>query len=177
MLRKIKNNILKAILTATFTVSVIGCFEVPNYSEVPEIAFNNIDKFTVPDSFSGAKRDSVIITIDYKDGDGDLGEDVSNRTNKKYDVWGNYELKMLRLNDNKVFEEIPQASTNIIFFPILKPDRKKGPIEGKLDYSSYFPYTRSSKLTVVKFRLKVRDRAMNVSNVIETDTISVPLLK
>jgi hypothetical protein len=177
MLRKIKNNIPKVIFTAILTTSVVGCFEMPNYSEVPDIAFNNVDKFTVPDTFSGAKRDSVIITIDYKDGDGDLGEDVSGRTNKKYDVWGNYELKTLRLNDNKVFEEIPQLSTNIIFFPVLKPDRKKGPIEGKLDYSLYFPYTRSSKLAVVKFRIKIRDRAMNLSNVIETDTISVPLLK
>ncbi|MEZ4901101.1 MAG: hypothetical protein R2822_04755 [Spirosomataceae bacterium] len=58
----------------------------------------------------------------------------------------------------------------------MKPDRKKGPIEGKLDYAVYFPYSRNAVLSTVKFQIRVRDRALNISNMVETDTLSVPLL-
>lgn len=159
-----------------FAISTTGCFTPPNYSPVPEITFNSIDKFEVIEPFSKAKQDSVVITLNFKDGDGDLGESTDNRNNSKYDTWGNYELKTFRRVSGNQYEEVVLAANAKLFFPVLKPDGKKGPIEGLLDYAVYFPYSRNSKLTTVKFQIKVRDRALNVSNVIETDTLSVPLL-
>jgi hypothetical protein len=159
-----------------FAISTTGCFTPPNYSNVPEIVFNSIDKFEVIEPFSKAKQDSVVITINFKDGDGDLGESTDNRNNTRYDTWGNYELKTLRKVSGNKYEEVVLAANAKLFFPVLKPDGKKGPIEGLLDYAVYFPYSRNSKLTTVKFQIRVRDRALNVSNVIETDTLSVPLL-
>jgi hypothetical protein len=173
-----RNQIVRhTFMVLMLTISTIGCFEPPNYSETPEIQFNNIDKYTTNDAFSGSKRDSVILTIDFKDGNGDLGEDAAGRSKGEYNAWGNYQLRTFKRIEGNKFEEVAQAANNKIFFPDLRPDRKKGPLEGKLDYSLYFPYSRSAKLTVVKFRIRIRDRALNLSNEIETDTISVPLVQ
>jgi len=159
-----------------FTAATTGCFTPPSYSNVPEIVFNSMTKFEVIEPFSKAKQDSVVVTIDFKDGDGDLGESTTNRNDPKYTNWGNYELLTFRKTTGNQYQEVVLAANAKLFFPVLKPDRKKGPIEGKLDYAVYFPYSRNAKLTTVKFRIRVRDRALNVSNVVESDTISVPLL-
>ncbi len=156
-----------------------SCYEAPNYSPTPEISFNSITKFTVDDSFSkGAKRDSVVITIDYKDGDGDLGEVVSGRDNPKYYDWGNYELRTFRKEANGSFKELILPENKNLFFPELvknsKATNRKSVIEGTLDYASFFNYAKLNKLSVVKFQIRIRDRALNVSNMVESDTISVP---
>jgi hypothetical protein len=51
-------------------VILISCFDPPEYSIVPQIAFNDIVFIEVGD-FSDP--DSLILSIDFKDGDGDLG--------------------------------------------------------------------------------------------------------
>ncbi len=169
---------VRFLLTITLLASATtGCFTPPDYSPVPEIAFNSMDKFEVIEPFSKAKQDSVIITIEFKDGDGDLGESPANRDDPRYGEWGNYELKTLRRTTGNQYVEFPLPGNNKLFFPILKPDGKKGPIEGRLDYSHYFPHSNNSRPTTVKFQIRVRDRALNVSNVIESDTISVHLLQ
>jgi hypothetical protein len=170
-------------LIVGLTALVFGlssCYETPDYSTTPEISFNSITKFTVADAFSGptAKRDSVVITLDYKDGDGDLGEVAGGRDNPKYYDWGNYELRTFRKEANGSFKEIILPENRNLFFPELvknsKATNRKSVIEGTLDYGSYFNYSKQTKLSVVKFQIRIRDRALNVSNMIETDTISVP---
>lgn len=162
-------------------LSATGCYEDPDFSTTPAISFNSITKFTVADTFSGAnaKRDSVVITLDFKDGDGDLGEPVDGRTDPKYVDWGNYELKTFRKLPNGTFEEVVLAANSKLFFPELlkgsKVNNRRSPIEGLLDYAIYFPYSNRATINVVKFKIKIRDRALNVSNVVESDTISVPL--
>jgi len=171
----ISKPILVVFLLSATTMS---CFEPPSFSNVSEISFNNIVKFTVSDPFSGvnSRKDSVVITIDYKDGDGDLGETIAGRDNPKYSEWGNYELTTLRLDpDTKRFVELVQVANKSLFFPVLKPDFKRGPIEGNLSFSPSFFYNNRSRLTVVKYQIRIRDRAMNVSNMIETDTLSLRL--
>lgn len=159
-----------------FSAATTSCWTPPDYSPVPEIVFNSMDKFEVVEPFSQSKQDSVVITIDFKDGDGDLGESTDNRNNPNYGTWGNYELRTFRKVSGNQFEEVILAANSKIFFPVLKPDRKRGPIEGKLDYAVYFPYARNARMTTVKFQIRIRDRALNVSNAVESDTISVPLL-
>ncbi|MEZ4901102.1 MAG: hypothetical protein R2822_04760 [Spirosomataceae bacterium] len=38
----------------------------------------------------------MVLTIDFKDGDGDLGESSDSRNDPKYSTWGNYELRTFR---------------------------------------------------------------------------------
>ncbi len=170
--------LLSVVLVA---VSATGCYKDPDFSTTPAILFNSVTKFTVADPFSGttAKRDSVVITLDFKDGDGDLGEPVEGRIDPKYTDWGNYELKTFRRLANGSFEEVILAANAKLFFPELlkgsKKNNRRSPIEGLLDYAVYFPYSKRSTLNVVKFKIRVRDRSLNNSNVIESDTISIPL--
>lgn len=165
-----------------FVGGTLSCVDTPNFEDTPSIQFNSIDKFTVPDPFSGpnAKKDSVVITIDFEDGDGDLGISPDERSdttllNSIYKDWGNYDLTILRSNGKGNFTELPSSVSGKLFFPVLRKDGKPGPIKGKLDFSQIFYYSRFAKPATLKFRVKVRDRALKVSNVIETDTISVPL--
>ncbi|MFN4144314.1 MAG: hypothetical protein ACK4GN_00705 [Runella sp.] len=157
-------------------LTTTGCFAPPDFSLVPEIAFNSLTKFEVIEPFSRTRQDSVVITIEFKDGDGDLGETAEGRKDPRYDTWGNYELRTFRRVQGNRFEEVILPANAKIFFPPLKPDNRRGPIEGRLDYSVFFPYSRNARLNTVKFQIRVRDRAFNASNIIETDTLSVPLL-
>lgn len=51
-------------------VCISACFTAPEFPIVPEISFNNL---TFTDVADPSKPDSLIITINFKDGDGDLG--------------------------------------------------------------------------------------------------------
>lgn len=185
-MKSLKNR--KPLLTGVFlgvmiacTSWLVGCIEQPDFDLTPRITFNSIDKFTVPDPFSGptATKDSVVITIDFEDGDGDLGLTFQERSdtafiNEFYRDWGNYELRTFRLVNGR-FEELPFSVASKLFFPLLKPDGRPGPIKGKLDFSQTFFYSRFAQPATLKFQVRIRDRELRVSNIIETDTISVPL--
>ena len=158
---------------------LVSCVDVPNFDNTPRISFNNIEKFVVFDSFSQSYSDSVVITIDFEDGDGDLGISSAERSdtnliNSIYKEWGNYEYSALRLVNGR-YEEVPTSVSGKLFFPILKPDGKPGPIKGKLDFSVIYFQDRFTRPATVKYRIRIRDRALRVSNLIETDTITVSL--
>jgi len=53
-----------------------SCFEPPEYSLTPEITFNKIEFKVTPDP---SDADSLILYIDFKDGNGDMGLDDSFR--------------------------------------------------------------------------------------------------
>ncbi|GHB59468.1 hypothetical protein [Persicitalea jodogahamensis] len=161
-------------------LTLSGCVDTPNFDNTPSIRFNSVDTLTIFDSFSQTYADSIVITVDFEDGDGDLGispEDRSDTTklNTIYKEWGNYEITVLEKQKDGTFKVRPVSVFDKLFFDILKRDGKPGPIKGKLDFRQTLPASRFAKLTTVKFRVRIRDRAFNVSNTIETDTISVHL--
>ncbi len=62
---------IKGIILFCFLfVAVSGCFEAPIFSVLPEITFNKIQFKDLP---GPATNDSLILYLDFKDGDGDLG--------------------------------------------------------------------------------------------------------
>ncbi|TDB67871.1 hypothetical protein [Arundinibacter roseus] len=171
---------LSICIAILVSLGLLGCVDSPNFDNTPSIQYNSIDKFTIFDTFSQANADSLVITIDFEDGDGDLGvppEQISDTAfvNRVYKDWGNYELTVFERNEDGTFKLRPLALFSSLFFPVLKRDGKPGPIKGKLDLRQTFPATRFGKLTTVKLQVRIRDRALNVSNVIETDTISIYL--
>ncbi|GAA4448918.1 hypothetical protein GCM10023189_07540 [Nibrella saemangeumensis] len=159
---------------------VSACFNEPNYSDTPEISFKQLSKFTLAagGGVGQPRRDSVIVTIGFQDGSGDLGEDIRDtaRINRTFgrEAWGNYEIKTFQLVEGK-YEELDLAVLNKLFFPRLTREGQRGAIEGTLDFSQIFAYQRNFRMTPVKFQIRIRDRAMRVSNVAESDTIHVPL--
>jgi hypothetical protein len=158
-----------------------GCFNEPNYSNTPEITSAAIFPYKNLAGGTGvgqSRRDSVVITIGFRDGDGNLGNDLplAKADSARYASnggWGNYKISTLRLVNNR-YEEVNLAVNQTLIFPNLAKGRPPGPIEGTLDFNSTFQYGTSFRLYPVKFRIQIRDRDLNVSNVIETDTITVP---
>jgi hypothetical protein len=64
---------LACVLLVSLTVT--GCFTEPDYPDVPQIDFKGISRYTLAagTGVGQQKRDSLVITIGFKDGDGDLG--------------------------------------------------------------------------------------------------------
>ncbi|GAB4029342.1 hypothetical protein GCM10028809_19600 [Spirosoma gilvum] len=128
-----------------------------------------------------SKRDSVVITIGFKDGDGNLGNDIPlpKADSTRYysnGAWGNYEIKTFRLI-NKQYVEYKLGVLNFLVFPDLAKNKPKGAIEGSLDFNQTFQYGTQIYRYPTKFQIRIRDRDLNTSNVIETDTITLPFIQ
>lgn len=169
-----------SIFLLGLALTVTACFTEPNFSDTPEISFKQLSKYTLEagKGVGQSRRDSVVVTIGFQDGNGDLGENVADtaRINRLFrqETWGNYEIKAFQLVQGK-FEALPLPVLSRLYFPRLTREGQKGAIEGTLDFSQIFPYQRDFKMVPVKFQIRIRDRGMRVSNVAETDTINVPL--
>jgi len=164
-------------------LALTSCFNEPNYSNTPEIFAPEVERYRVAASggVGGGRRDSIVITIKFKDGDGNLGDDfpLPKADSLRYRVnggWGNYRITTLRLVDGK-YVEVPVKVNETLFFPNLTKGKPSGAIEGDLEFNQLFQYGNSTRLFPTKFRIQVRDRALNESNVIETDTLNLPFLR
>ena len=169
--------ILKALLLV-LTVSFVSCStDEPTFSRIPAIKFKSITKYTIGSNVKRTQRDSVVISITFKDGDGDLGEDVrdTTRLNQTFanQPWGNYQIRTFQFVGGK-FEEVSVAANSRLFFP--QTATKRGPLEGVLDFTQRFPYQSTIRSVPIKFQIRLRDRQLNESNIIETDTVNVPLI-
>lgn len=165
---------LKVSLFLMFAVALTGCVDIPDFDDTPKIYYNGVDQFTEINDSTGKKiRENVIITIDFEDGDGDLGASVEERADTTHG-WGNYELVTATKGADGKWTERILAEDRFKWMPILKPDGKPGPIKGKLDLNTSFLYGNSTVPVTTKFKVRIRDRALHVSNQIETDSIQVP---
>lgn len=173
--------IQRLILAGSLGAVAAACYVEPNYSDTPEISVVGTPvKYTLEagTGVGAARRDSVILTIRFQDGTGDLGEDNRDTTRIRTvfgkETWGNYELKTFYLQNGQFVEQ--NAGVNAkLFFPRLTREGQKGAIEGDLYFSQTFPYVQPFRFVTAKFQIRVRDRGLRVSNIVETDTISVPI--
>jgi hypothetical protein len=161
-------------------LALSSCFNEPNYADTPEIDFKGIDRYTIAagKGVGQSKRDSVVITVGFKDGQGDLGTSaesyrVDSARYMSNGGWGNYEIRTFRL-ENKQYVELKQPINNFLIFPDLTKNKPRGAIEGRLEFSQIFNYTTPFQIYPTKFQIRIRDRALQASNVIETDTVWVP---
>lgn len=167
------------------TALLSGCITDPKFPKEPRISFESIRKIRKPaivGQVGGSARDSVIITIRFEDGDGDLGitkDQVLNEEPWKGGKEFNYEVESFvkRGNTWEYYKEqgkkINQSGN---FDPLVTPSSKPSPIEGTLDYSLIFyqnALNPSAPNDTVKFTIFIRDRARHESNRIETDPIIV----
>jgi hypothetical protein len=67
------------ILSSGFFLLLAGCFEAPDFADTPKITFENVEFKQGSTDF-----DSLIISINYEDGDGDLGLDEDFDTDPRY---------------------------------------------------------------------------------------------
>ena len=179
----------KTLLIAFISSLVFSCVGEPDYSFVPEIGFHNIQVITTssPDILGNvSKRDSVIISIDFKDGDGDLGfseDDYKALIKKTGDSVKTIDVNILVAKNGKFIKSNPteKIGGNLKGFR-FKQGTKAGAIEGVIDYSTSFGYSNFDKIPgltgksdTVKFTVQIIDRALNKSNI--TETIPIVLYK
>ncbi|MEZ0540782.1 hypothetical protein [Fibrella arboris] len=171
----------QGLLALVLSATLAACFTEPNYSDTPEIRLVGPPVKVTLAAGSGvgqAARDSVILTIRLQDGTGDIGEDTRDTTRQRVvfgkETWGNYEVKTFEYV-NGTYKELPAGDNRKLFFPRSPLGSPKGAVEGDIDFSQVFFYQRPYRLAPVRFQVRIRDRALNVSNTIITDTISVPL--
>ena len=175
----------KILYISSICLLMFACTGEPNFSFIPEISFNNVQVSTVSSQglLGVTKKDSVIMTVNFQDGDGDLGFTPNELINLKkttgdslqtfvVDIYVQRNGKFLKSNPKEKF------GGNI---PIrFKQGSKAGPIEGKIDYSATFEYNvfqgipyLKGKNDTIKFAVQIKDRALNKSNVVETTPIVI----
>ncbi|MGL4629878.1 MAG: hypothetical protein ACRCVT_01635 [Leadbetterella sp.] len=175
---------LLALIFFTFcTFGPISCVKEPDFELTPKISFNKIERFIRLDQFTAAKKDSIMVSINFEDGDGDLGIDPeellpeegnSKDPKKKFRADDyNFIIQLFRRINGKS-QEITDRGTYSGFFPKLKVDNKSEPLEGvirkKIEIpSSFWPIKRDSIL----FRITIKDRAGNRSNSVDTDPVVI----
>lgn len=146
---------MRFFLFLFFASFLYACSSEPKspFSNTPEIAFVSISPDTVKEL-----NDSIIITISYKDGDGDLGENTADQKN-------------LFLNDTRidVTEQyrISQLVPNIAQVPI------QGKIKIRVDGTVMSSSDSSLKAESLLYTIKVKDRAGNFSNLLYTKAITI----
>ncbi len=184
----------KFLLIAFLSVSVFACVSEPEFSNIPEIGFSDIKVFTKESKgdLGTSKVDSVVMTISFRDGDGDLGlteEDYKAYVKKTGDSVRTFDVDILIAKNGKFIKSNPAdkyggqlkgGDKNGEQDFRFKKGSKLGPIEGTIDYSAKFEYkifqgipNATGKRDTVKFNIKIRDRALNVSNSVETSPIVI----
>lgn len=181
----------KTTLFALLAIGSAGCVDIPDFSNTPKIYYNGISVETRNDTIDGTaigERDIVTVSINFEDGDGDLGASsaevqdtlVFTANYKKVPGWNleaNYELVTMIQNKDSTWSESIFGGNKFKFSPLLKRDGKAGPIKGKLDMNAPFPRSNSTVPTRIKFKVRIIDRAFHISNQIETDPVTVRLLR
>ncbi|MCD8540187.1 MAG: hypothetical protein LRY55_10755 [Leadbetterella sp.] len=169
---------LKIIAVFLFSATFLGsCFNVPDYPDAPEIEFADIASILRVDELTGGYKDSVVISVKFRDGDGDLGY-VQREIDSLARAGGgqNFLVRQFRRVNGRYVAYEPLESQSG-YFHRLSGD-KPGPIEGTIHYSgiqvyhSFYPYAKDT----VKFEIYIRDRAGNISNTIMTDSVVLRLI-
>ncbi len=149
---------LPLLLCAVLLGTVLSCRK-SDKSPIPYIELISLS----PDSVKMLSLDTVYLTFNFADGDGDLGNDIS----QSYDVF---------LQDTR--------DTNLIEtlrFPFPEiPDEARDPVDGLRGTGSISLLARDiivrndtlhSKIDTLTLKMWIIDRARNKSNVIETPKI------
>jgi hypothetical protein len=160
-----RNLILITMIGLTFMLS--SCMKKEKYPDTPQISFQGFS--TEFDSGLYAKRG--ILTISFKDGNGDIGL-RPDQTSPLYDTAGNYYYNYVidyyELQNGR-FVKIELEPSYNARIPYLTPNDPDKPIKGVIvDTLLLNPMP---VFDTVKFKFYIYDRALNKSNVDSTPPI------
>jgi hypothetical protein len=173
-----------------------SCLKEPEYPNTPSISFNSIQDIRIPPKVAGAQAlDSIRLTINYQDGDGDLGLTEDERKSPPYDFqkgtnrfYNNFFIEPFIKNPRTgKFEPLTSVGVpspgvyvagqyNGAFpHPTTDTDSKAAPIKGTLTYAP-IAFGLGDVFVAgqtVRFEITIADRALNLSNTITTDSIVI----
>jgi hypothetical protein len=156
-----------------------SCFTVPEFPLAPSISLNNVYFQEEP------QTDYIYLTINYKDGDGDLGLNKEDLTvppfTEYFDSAGirvrnpnHFNIFPVLLKKNgEIYQEVKVANYDGIFPRLREANFKKGPIEGTLLYKLGSLNFFGQDSSIAKVRVYIQDRNLNKSNIIETPPFPV----
>lgn len=155
-----------------------ACVEIPDYPIVPSISFNSVE------FVDGTPNISYInMTLNYKDGDGDLGLNNADLQNPPFTEYiDSAGIQVLNPNSFNIFvylfrkegERYDSLKVNYRgTFPRLRDDERNGPIEGILQYRMESFSFFGGENSMAKLKVYIQDRKLNKSNVIETPPFQV----
>jgi hypothetical protein len=174
-------------LLSLMAVGFTGCLSEPSYSTTPEISFNNISRQRY--SVNGSIVDSVFITINFQDGDGDLGLSSTEATVAPYTptyYGANFYMTPFVKNTTGTYTALQFARPDLFLtvnsfydrfdHPSTTTDNRAAPLRGTLRRAYAFlygsPFLPNQE---VKFTVSIFDRALHQSNEIETTSIVFPV--
>ncbi|WP_375417656.1 hypothetical protein [uncultured Hymenobacter sp.] len=171
------------LVLAGLSGALSGCLSAPTYPIEPSIDFKDLSVVRSSPG-RGVPTDTFKITIDFKDGDGDLGLTAAEIAAPPYDTKNpdgsfnpnqefNYYLRVYqRVPPSTQFEEII-ALREYSHFPLLNGsvDGKTSPLKGDLTFRRFFafgsPFNAGDE---VRFTVSIKDRALNESNTVTSST-------
>ncbi|MDQ2773255.1 MAG: hypothetical protein M3Y54_22445, partial [Bacteroidota bacterium] len=179
-------------LLALAGTGISSCLSPPNFPVVPNIDFKDIHVLRVPNADGGKTEiDTVFISINFQDGDGDLGLDSKDADVPPYNgktgginnatVDKNIIVQVYKKNALGHFDKFITPLISVVSYYGRYPrldgsiDGKSVPLKGTLTYKlpslsidnqSYFPGD------VLRFEVSILDRAFHQSNVITTTEVT-----
>jgi hypothetical protein len=181
-------SLCKICLGLVLLLAMEGCRKEPNYAKEPHIEYQNIEHATKQDQL-GSPFETITFAVRFQDGNGDLG--LSNEKDHPDTLppyaFLNPDNTLNRFHYNFFIDTfvkkdgvfVPHRLPNPNFphhgrFLRLSQDDRIEPLEGILKYTLRLsPDDQLQVGSVVKFRLSIADRALNESNTVETDEITL----
>jgi hypothetical protein len=168
-------------------LSFSSCRKEPHFDEKPFIEFRRVEESVYVDE-NRIKHHDISIVVYFQDGDGNLGLSTTNSADQQhpfdkapYDK--NFVVKLLskqtQPDGSSEFVEyvFPEASFSFGGkFPRVSSDERPEPLEGEIKYTikdlitSDIPGLQG---LVAKFDVYIYDRALNQSNVVRTNEITL----
>lgn len=174
-----------ALLVAGLGAGLAGCINPPNYPVEPSIEFSRLDVKRYQDAPRVNVRDTVLLGVNFRDGDGDLGL-ASTENSPPYQERNadgsfnrnrnNIFVQPYRLNPTtQQYEVVGIPGTYDGRYPRLSPsDAKPAPLKGELRFKQAFIFGQPFRSgDQVRFEVSIMDRALHESNKITTPTITI----
>lgn len=155
-----KVGIFSMIAAMLLVFGLHACRKFEEYPPEPNIAFNDF-VYLIEEETGISKKG--ILSITYRDGDGNIGLEQSD-TVFPFQPDGDFYYNLLIVlseKQNGVFVDIPVNFNSRIPLLIPKDQTKsiKGIIENEVDI-----YDPGSEFDTIMFRIKLIDRSLNISN-------------
>ena len=178
------NKVFVVFAFITLGLSQSGCKFTPDFDNTPKITFKNLTLFR-----DEAKKDSIIMSIEYQDGDGDLGLEAIDRiredsafSQRKKNGDINYSFNNLRINlyvkrggGNYELVKFTDPGASVYGFDNTFPpfiDRNNiTPIKGTLQfYKLLIPGVALTAQVgdTLHYTIQIEDRQSHMSNIVTT---------
>lgn len=185
---------LYSLITIFTILGFSSCLTKPDFPFQPSISFSSIVKKSILDPNNNPIEDSVIIEINFRDGNGDIGLTAGDTTGNfapfladksRNPFYYNYYCTIYRRNkftgeyERFPMPKLPPPNDNIETnlhgrVPPLLENARPSPIEGKLQYKiGGIDPGIFNKRDSIRFEVYIYDKALNKSNIINTTSILV----